>query len=276
MDRDWLKTSLLIMTIALPALAGCMPQAEQQVVDSRAATETAGALDAVAAETIEALQDRAKTATSSARTARPTATHLPPTPTATITLTPTLEFVEVEVSVDTNCRAGPNTAFAYVGALLVGERTRIVARTDVPGYFIVNNPDRPGRTCWLWDRHATIYGDPTRLPLVESPATPTPAPASVAGWAFIDMNSNGARDSDENDDGIGGVNLVLRVGSCPGGIVAYSTQSDSRGRYSFPAVLAVAYCLTTDPSESALNPGQYSLSLDSGESRDGLNFWRTP
>lgn len=263
----------LLITMAIITLTGCAPQQADETASNRSATGTVGALDALAAGTIEALQDLDSTATSAARTAQPTATEPPPTRTMTATLTPTLEFVEVEVSVDTNCRSGPNVAFDYVGALLVGERTQVVARTDTPGYFIVDNPDRPGRTCWLWDRHATLYGDPTRLPLVESPATPTPAPAGVAGWTFVDTNSNGTRDAHESDDGIAGVALVLRVGSCPGGIVAYSTQSESSGRYRFPVVLAARYCLTTDP---ALNPGQYSLSLGSGEFRDGLNFWQAP
>jgi hypothetical protein len=140
----------------------------------------------------------------------------------------------------------------------------------------VNNPDRPGTTCWLWDRYATIFGDPTQLPMIEAPPTPTAAPASVAGWTFIDVNGNGKRDEDESDDGLSGIQLVLRVGSCPGGMVGYSARSDNSGRFSFPSVLAASYCLTTDPSASSLKPGQYSLSLGSGESRDGLNFWRLP
>jgi len=270
------KWAFLLIAITITALTGCVTQTGEESQSGRYTTETAGALDALAAETIEALQAIDSTATSAAQTAQPTATEPPPTRTMTATPSPTLEFVEVEVSVDTNCRSGPNVSFAYVGALLVGERTRVVARTNVPGYFIVNNPDRPGRTCWLWDRHATIYGDPTRLPLVEAPPTPTPAPASVAGWAFIDLNSDGKRNESEKDDGIGGIKLVLLVGECPGGTVGYSTQSDSSGRYRFPTVLAASYCLTTDPSGGSLHPGQYSISLNSGETRDGFDFWRTP
>lgn len=269
------KSLLLLTLLVVLGLTACAPPSDDSV-DVSAATQTAASLDRLAEGTIEALQGQDMTATSAALTAQPTSTQPPPSATMTVTLTPTLEFVEVEVSIDTNCRLGPNVSFDYVGALLVGERTQVVARTDVPGYFIVNNPDRPGRTCWLWDRYATIYGDPTRLPLVESPPTPTPAPASVAGWVFSDVNSNGRRDDNEKDDGIGGARLVLLVGSCPGGTVGYSAQSDNSGRYVFPVVLAANYCLTTDPSASSLNPGQYSLSLGSGESRDGLNFWRTP
>ena len=271
------KQSLFVLAFLLvPGLTACAPPSDEVDIETSAVTQTAESLDQLAEGTIEALQGQDKTATSAALTDRPTSTQPPPKATMTVTPTPTLEFVEVEVSIDTNCRLGPNVSFNYVGALLVGERTQIVARTNVPGYFIVNNPDRPGRTCWLWDRYATIYGDPTRLPLVESPPTPTPAPASAAGWIFTDVNSNGTRDDSEKDDGISGVRLVLLVGSCPGGTVGYAAQSDNSGRYQFPVILAANYCLTTDPSASSLNPGQYSLSLGSGESRDGLNFWKAP
>jgi hypothetical protein len=268
----------IAIAILLMLVAACNTISTEQVEDEAdpGATQTARALDSLAESTIEALRGSDETATAAALTAQPTATQPPPTATRTVTPTPTLEFVEVEVSLSTNCRTGPNIAFDYVGALLVGERTQVVARTDVPGYFIVNNPDRPGQTCWLWDRHATIFGDPTRLPMVESPPTPTPSPASVAGWVFIDTNSNGKHDDSEKDDGIGGVKLVLLVGSCPGGTVGYSTQSDSSGRYQFPVVLAASYCLTTEPSSSSLHPSRYSLSLNSGDRRDGFNFWRTP
>lgn len=268
---------LFLVALAALAFAGCSGRGDLSAEDSRAATATASILDALAAETVQAMQGDQDTATPDSDEI----SELPTTqsqPTASLTPTPaaTTASVEVEVSVDTNCRSGPNITFDYVGALLLGERTEIVARTDVPGYYIVNNPDRPGTTCWLWDRYATIFGDPTQLPMIEAPPTPTPAPASVAGWTFIDVNGNGKRDDDESDDGLSGIQLVLRVGSCPGGMVGYSAQSDSSGRFSFPSVLAASYCLTTDPSTSSLKPGQYSLSLGSGESRDGLNFWRLP
>lgn len=262
--------------LALFVLTACGIEGQNQFAAGGDAAQTAEALDDLAQGTIEALREADSAATSAELTARPTETPPPPTPTNTITPSPTLEFVEVEVSVDTNCRSGPNVNFDYVGALLIGESTRIVAQSDTPNYFIVDNPDRPGRTCWLWDRYATVYGDLSRLPLLDSPPTPTPAPASVSGWTFEDVNDNGKRDSGEADDGISGVRLILRVGSCPGGIEAYSVHSDSKGRYQFPVVLAAGYCLTTDPSQTTLKPGQYSISLGSGETLEGMNFWHTP
>ncbi len=275
MNKPCLKLILISTAVLVSVFAGCTPSEGVEEVTS-GPTETAQALDRLAANTIEALQEVDRTATSVAMTAQPTPTEPPPTGTLTITPSPTLAFVEVEVSVDTNCRSGPNISFNYVGALLVGERTQVVARSNVPNYFIVNNPDRPGSTCWLWDRYATILGDPLSLPMLEAPPTPTPAPATVGGWAYTDVNGNGKRDSDESDDGIGGVQFVLLVGTCPGGTVGYRAQSDGSGRYLFPRVLAASYCLTTDPASSSLNPGQYSLTLGSGETRDGLNFGRTP
>lgn len=268
---------MFLLALAALVLSGCSGSGDLSAEDSRAATATASILDALAAETVQAMQGEPGTATPvSDDSSEPTTTQLQPTASLTSTPAATMASVEVEVSVDTNCRSGPNVNFDYVGALLVGERTQIEARTNVSGYYIVNNPDRPGTTCWLWDRYATIFGDPTQLPMIEAPPTPTAAPASIAGWTFIDVNGNGKRDPNESDDGLSGIQLVLRVGSCPGGMVGYSAQSDSSGRFSFPSVLAASYCLTTDPSASSIKPGQYSLSLGSGESRDGLNFWRLP
>lgn len=113
----------------------------------------------------------------------------PETSTPTITLTqvpsstpfPTFTAVrgvpQVSVSVPTNCRMGPGTAYARVGALLVGEVAEVLGRSaDGRNYWIIRNPDRPGELCWLWGEFATLTGSTGALPAFTPPPTPTPLP----------------------------------------------------------------------------------------------------
>lgn len=111
-----------------------------------------------------------------------------PTPTATVAASatpfPTFTLVagtpQISVSVSTNCRVGPGTAFARVGALLVGESAEVVGRSaDERNYWIIRNPDRPGELCWLWGQYATLTGVTAVLPAFTPPPTPTPLPTST-------------------------------------------------------------------------------------------------
>lgn len=104
-----------------------------------------------------------------------------PTPIATTALSstplPTFTSVvigtpQISVSTATNCRVGPGTAYARVGALLVGETAEVVGRSADRNYWVIRNPDRAGQLCWLWGEHATVTGIPDLLPVL----TPTPLP----------------------------------------------------------------------------------------------------
>jgi hypothetical protein len=92
----------------------------------------------------------------------------------TITLTPTPSIPMVRVSEDTNCRSGPGKDFDHKGVLLTGEQAEVVGKNESLDYWIIKNPDSSG-TCWLWGRYATVEGDVSGLPEIESPPTPTPA-----------------------------------------------------------------------------------------------------
>lgn len=105
-----------------------------------------------------------------------------PTPTATIASSPTplpsftpvvITVPQISVSVATNCRVGPGTAYARVGALLVGESAEVVGRSADRNYWVIRNPDRAGQLCWLWGEHATLTGVPDLLPVHTPPPTPT-------------------------------------------------------------------------------------------------------
>lgn len=121
--------------------------------------------------TVEALTLTAQAAVISTPEATATASPTPPP-----SETPTPEKTMVSVSVDTNCRTGPGKIYDYVGALLVGETTEVIARDPTGQYWYVQNPDQPGGFCWLWGQYATVSGNTSALPIYTPPPSPTPAP----------------------------------------------------------------------------------------------------
>jgi len=104
------------------------------------------------------------------------------TPTVTATFTPSVPMVSV--TQNTNCRTGPGTVYDLRGALLVGERTEVVARSSIPNYVIVDNPDNPGTNCWLWMQYGQIEGSTDGLPVLDPPPTPTPQPSPTPELNF--------------------------------------------------------------------------------------------
>ncbi len=112
----------------------------------------------------------------------PTATPQPPPPTAT----PRPE-VTFTATANTRCRQGPGVYYPQVGVVAAGQTVPVLARTDaVEGYWLVQLPD--GRTCWAWDRYATLQGNAAALPL----ATPPPAPDAAFSLFYIDAAECGA------------------------------------------------------------------------------------
>ncbi|MCH8095078.1 MAG: hypothetical protein IH953_10845, partial [Chloroflexi bacterium] len=102
------------------------------------------------------------------------ATVPPPLATATLAKTPTPPVPMLSVSLNTNCRTGPGRSYDYRGALLVGEAEEIVARSSVPNYWYITNPDRPGEFCYLWGEYATVVGNTKALPEFTPLPSPTP------------------------------------------------------------------------------------------------------
>jgi hypothetical protein len=79
--------------------------------------------------------------------------------------------VGISVTAETNCRKGPSTAFAQVFTLKPGEEAEVVGKNTPTNYWIIISPS--GENCWLWGRYAVISGDPSSLPEIASPPTPT-------------------------------------------------------------------------------------------------------
>ncbi len=108
-------------------------------------------------------------------TSTPAPTVVTATPTAAITSTASTPQVSVYVA--TNCRTGPSIAYPRVGGLAVGQVAQVVGRNANNTYWIIQNPDAPGQTCWLWGQFATVIGDIGALPVLTPPAPPPPTAA---------------------------------------------------------------------------------------------------
>lgn len=139
--------------------------------------ETAIAATVKARVALTALSEATEVNTSdSAGTAVSEETATVPSPLATATLakTPTPPVPMLSVSLNTNCRTGPGRSYDYRGALLIGEAQEIVARSSVPNYWYITNPDRPGEFCYLWGEYATVVGNTEPLPEFTPLPSPTP------------------------------------------------------------------------------------------------------
>lgn len=271
MSRGTIRTvyGVLLSVCMLYACTGALGSPEE-----KAATQTARAIDVVAAQTMEAMRDAPDTALPASPVAVPTSTALPATATPRPTKTPWPEPVFIQVSIDTNCRSGPGSAFPMIGALMVGERAIVRARSSDGDYWIVENPDNPGRECWLWGRHATLVGATDQLPLITPPWTATPEPGTIAGWAYLDVDTSWTRDFSV-DMPLSGVELTLRTGECPGGTAVALVKTDAQGRYQISNLMPALYCLSRDESQP-LNPNTWSLLITPGQFRDEINFFQLP
>jgi len=68
-----------------------------------------------------------------------------------------------------NCRYGPDTAYAVVGNLEVGDRAEVVGKNIDVTWWNVKNPDDPSTLCWLAASVITVTGNADALPVVDTP-----------------------------------------------------------------------------------------------------------
>ena len=68
-----------------------------------------------------------------------------------------------------NCRFGPATSYAVIGALLVGRQAEMIGRNPDSTWWFVRNPSDPSTSCWLSAEFVVTVGDVQALPVANSP-----------------------------------------------------------------------------------------------------------
>lgn len=101
----------------------------------------------------------------------PTATISPATATITATLTLSVPLINAEL--DTRCRLGPSTVYSVVGFLLTTEQSTVQGKDSGGEWWLIENPKKPGTSCWVWGGSTQVSGDTAALPVITPPPTPT-------------------------------------------------------------------------------------------------------
>lgn len=157
-------------------LAGC------NLAIGAQATPTAAVLDPtnIAATVFAELTIKAPpTATIPLASATPADTATPQftataSATATIAFTSTPSIPMISASKNTNCRTGPGVVYPVVGYLLLGDTSQVMGRLADNSWWVIQNPNRPGQVCWVWNQTTSVSGDTGLLPVATPPPTPTP------------------------------------------------------------------------------------------------------
>lgn len=68
-----------------------------------------------------------------------------------------------------NCRFGPATSYAVMGALLVGRQAEMIGRNSDSTWWFVRNPSDPSTSCWLSAEFVRTSGDVQSLPVANAP-----------------------------------------------------------------------------------------------------------
>lgn len=202
-----------------------------------------------------------------------------PTPTETQIV---IDFTVIATK-NANCRTGPNIVFDQYGFLLLGNSAEAIGRLADTSWLQVQLADKPS-PCWIANSLLSYSFDPSLLPVLASPPTPTPALGSISGilWHEIceytgghageplvlgngcvqygpgagEWGPNQVKDGFEV--GWVGVTLHLGSGACPSTGLATAVTNGS-GAYSFDALAAGTYCVSYDPlgdgNDAILIPG---------------------
>jgi hypothetical protein len=89
-------------------------------------------------------------------------------PTITPTSTPRV-FLASPKDQPVNCRFGPATSYAVIGALILGRQAEMIGRNTDSTWWYVRNPSDPSNSCWLSAEFVQTVGDVQSLPVVGSP-----------------------------------------------------------------------------------------------------------
>jgi hypothetical protein len=231
----------------------------------------------------------------------PTPVPTEESPTATPTVSD--EYI-VTATMDANCRLGADLVFGEYGYLLEGETAAAIGRLADDSWFQIQIPGLL-QACWTNTAVLEYAFDPSVLPILPGPPTPTPATGEISGLVWHDLCSpgefgatptpgcvplgggaygaNGIYESGE--PGIGGVTIHIGMGACPATGLNTAVTNGSGG-YSFIGLSPGTYCVSSSVLENAsvLIPGgwtyptsgsewaQHTVVLSEGGTISGINF----
>lgn len=89
-------------------------------------------------------------------------------PTSTSTSTPGVILASPKDQ-PVNCRFGPGTSYAVIGALVVGKQAEMIGRNEDSSWWYVRNPSDPSTSCWLSAEFVQTVGNVGALPVANSP-----------------------------------------------------------------------------------------------------------
>lgn len=89
-------------------------------------------------------------------------------PTITPTSTPNV-FLASPKEQPVNCRFGPGTSYAVIGALVLGRQAEMIGRNEDSTWWYVRNPSDPSTSCWLSADFVQTVGNVQSLPVVNPP-----------------------------------------------------------------------------------------------------------
>jgi hypothetical protein len=89
-------------------------------------------------------------------------------PTITPTSTPSVVLAAPKDQ-PVNCRFGPGTSYAIIGALVPGMQAEMIGRNSDSTWWYVRNPSDPSISCWLSAEFVQTVGNVQSLPVVNSP-----------------------------------------------------------------------------------------------------------
>lgn len=167
------KTYLILSLICVLVVTACGTQSTPPVVPTVAPTTVeqenefrtlvAGTLTAVATLTTPTLE----IIPTETPIAEPTFEPMP-------TIAPTREIVTITLTENVNCRKGPGTYWGVLTGLRTGTVVEAFGIDPTGLFYYVQNPDKPGSSCWMWGGSSTVSGRLQILPIFTPQPTPWP------------------------------------------------------------------------------------------------------
>jgi hypothetical protein len=168
-----------------------------------------------------------------------------------------------------NVRAGPSTRYDVIGTIGAFRLYDVLGRNETNDWLQINAQPEVG---WV-ARNVTRQGgdcDATDIAIASYP----PLPSSISGLVWSDL-CEGGNDPDDlatppvgcvlisdgtslrangfldgGEPGIGGIEVVLSTGACPGTLFA-TRITDSAGNFFFNDLVPMTYCISINPNSPA-------------------------